>query len=104
MEEELVEVVDLQNHQDQNAQEQIANQNIETNEQEIIAAREIPSDMIENEEESQIRDTKIQIVDFQTEWSQLSENEKTLGIIAPVWLKDRYGLKIICTIFNFINY
>lgn len=32
--------------------------------------------------------TPIEIVDFQTEWANLSESEKTLGLIAPVWLPD----------------
>ena len=30
----------------------------------------------------------IQVIDFQTEWSLLSDAERTLGIIAPVWLPD----------------
>jgi hypothetical protein len=30
----------------------------------------------------------IQIIDFQTEWAQLSDNEKTLGLLAPTWLPD----------------
>ena len=30
----------------------------------------------------------VQITDYQTEWSQLTESEKTLGLIAPVWLPD----------------
>lgn len=30
----------------------------------------------------------IEIIDFQTEWNQLTESEKTLGLIAPTWLPD----------------
>lgn len=30
----------------------------------------------------------IEVIDFQTEWSLLSDSEKTLGIIAPTWLPD----------------
>jgi hypothetical protein len=40
------------------------------------------------EESETINSTTIQITDFQTEWSQLSENEKTLGLIAPRWTPD----------------
>ena len=32
--------------------------------------------------------TPIEITDFVTEWSGLTESEKTLGLIAPVWLSD----------------
>lgn len=40
-------------------------------------------------EPNEIEETKtIEIIDFQTEWSQLSDNEKMLGLIAPVWLPD----------------
>jgi len=30
----------------------------------------------------------IEVIDFETEWAQLSDSEKMLGIIAPVWLND----------------
>lgn len=30
----------------------------------------------------------IEVIDFQTEWSLLSDAEKTLGILAPTWLPD----------------
>lgn len=91
-EEEIVQVknvIDPETNNEQNQikyDEQVLNQNNEINEdQEIVASNGLQPEMIENEEESPI----IQIVDFQTEWSQLAESEKTLGIIAPVWLKDR---------------
>lgn len=34
------------------------------------------------------RSAVIEVIDFQTEWSLLSDAEKTLGIIAPTWLPD----------------
>lgn len=34
------------------------------------------------------RSATIEVIDFQTEWSLLSDAEKTLGIIAPTWLPD----------------
>jgi hypothetical protein len=30
----------------------------------------------------------IQVIDFQTEWSLLTDSEKTLGLLAPKWLPD----------------
>lgn len=30
----------------------------------------------------------IQVIDFQTEWTMLTESEKTLGLLAPRWLPD----------------
>ncbi len=30
----------------------------------------------------------IEVIDFETEWAQLTDSEKMLGIIAPVWLND----------------
>ena len=44
---------------------------------------------ISKEENTSISDTPIiEVVDFQTEWDILTENEKMLGIIAPIWLSD----------------
>ena len=30
----------------------------------------------------------IEVIDFETEWAQITENEKMLGVIAPVWMND----------------
>ena len=32
--------------------------------------------------------TPIEVTDYQTEWAQLNESEKTLGLIAPQWMPD----------------
>ena len=39
-------------------------------------------------EENSRENLPIQIIDFQHEWDQLSDNEKMLGLLAPVWLPD----------------
>lgn len=39
-------------------------------------------------EENSRDNMPIQIIDFQHEWDQLSDNEKMLGLLAPVWLPD----------------
>lgn len=38
--------------------------------------------------DSQIVPNKIEVIDFETEWNQISDNEKMLGLIAPTWLDD----------------
>ena len=43
---------------------------------------------VENSDDRRGKIAVIQVVDFETEWSQLSEREKTLGLIAPAWLAD----------------
>lgn len=30
----------------------------------------------------------IEVTDYQTEWNELTESEKTLGLIAPIWMPD----------------
>jgi hypothetical protein len=39
-------------------------------------------------EENSGNNMTIKIIDFQHEWDQLSDNEKMLGLLAPVWLPD----------------
>ena len=38
------------------------------------------------DEENSRENLPIEIIDFQHEWNQLSDSEKMLGILVPVWL------------------
>jgi hypothetical protein len=53
----------------------------------------IPNDiLVSNESEEQLVETIpapiIEVIDFKYEWSQLSDNERTLGLITPIWMPD----------------
>jgi len=54
-------------------------QEIET---ENIANNTVSSEIVIKNEIS------IEVTDYQTEWNELTESEKTLGLIAPIWMPD----------------
>lgn len=68
-----------QTSQEKTPQNEITNSLNETSEQEVNNSAS------QAEEEPNV---PIEIIDYQTEWSQLSESEKTLGLIAPQWMPD----------------
>ena len=50
--------------------------------------------------ETTIEHVPIQIIDFQQEWDQLTDNEKMLGLLAPIWLPGTYKYSSIKRFMN----
>jgi hypothetical protein len=80
----------------QNIETENLNENSEITEEEHLVSQNsnlASASQIEQAEsigsEENSRDIRpIQIIDFQHEWDQLSDNEKMLGLLAPIWLPD----------------
>lgn len=72
------------------------NINVEQNNDEVTREQnsvEVESNEPRTSSETAQRDlhivpNKIEVIDFETEWNQISDNEKMLGLIAPTWLDD----------------
>lgn len=62
---------------------------IESTNSELTVQEEIVQESLnEPQPEQEQIEAQIEVIDFQTEWSQLTDNEKILGLIAPAWLPD----------------